>query len=651
MSEKINPDRRFKMVLAGNPNTGKSVFFQHFTGMYVDVSNYPGTTLEVSSGKYNQYDVNDTPGVYGISSFNDEERVAKEVILEADLIVNTVSALYLERDLFLTQQLIDTGIPLVVALNMSDEARKAGLKINVELLSQMLGVPVIPTIAVQKEGFAELAACLDKACPGNFTPQIVPWLQEKLPLCNSNQAETLLYLEGDEPVTQKYALPLDNRREQIYKLRRERVDEICGQVIEETQKGSRFSVKLGRWMIRPLTGIPILLVSMFILYELLGVFIAGTVVGFTEDTIMEGYYHPFINMVLGSFLDLNSVIGQILAGEYGILTMTVIYLLGLLLPLVAGFYFILAFFEDSGYLPRIATLVDRLLTGLGLNGRGVIPIILGFGCVTMATITTRLLATEREKIIAIFLLGLTIPCSAQLGIIIGLLATMNSGFILLYILTIFVVMVLAGSFLNALLPGTSTPLLIDLPPIRFPRMSNILKKTVIKTWAFLKEAAPLFALGALLITVLDLTGALVAIQQWLAPLTQNWLGLPKEAATAFVMGLVRRDFGAAGLTDLNLNTLQTLISLVVITLFVPCIASIMMIFKERARLEGVWIWVGSIVIAFFTGGFLYQISKFFAPNLSSVPLMMALVVLIIALLGWLLAKMLLRRKQKKLGEI
>lgn len=639
---------RKKIVLVGNPNVGKSVFFHHFTGMYVDVSNYPGTTLEISQGKYKDYDVCDTPGVYGISSFNDEEKVAKDVIIEADLIINVVSSLYLERDLFLTQQIIDTGLPVVVVLNMLDEAKKAGIKIDVKKLSDLLGVIVIPAIAVKKEGFEELTNSLEKARSGNAIPFVEKLVPENIDFCKGNRGDTLLYLEGDPFITQKYNLELKNNREQIYRKRRERVNQICDEVIKETIDGTRFSVKLGRWMIRPITGIPILILSLWIMYELLGVFVAGTVVGFTEETIMVGYYEPFIRSIIDNFVDLESNLGIILAGEFGLFTMTVIYLLGLLMPLVAGFYFILSFFEDSGYLPRIATLVDRLLTGLGLNGRGVIPIILGFGCVTMATITTRLLASEREKIIAIFLLGLTIPCSAQLGVIAGLLAGIGGQYVLLYVTVIFVVMVLAGTFLNALLPGQSTPLLIDLPPIRIPRLTNILKKTFIKSWAFLKEATPLFALGALLISVLQITGGLVAIQKWLAPLTINWLGLPGEAATAFVMGLVRRDFGAAGLTGLNLTELQTLISLVVITLFVPCIASIMMIFKERAKLEGIWIWLGSIIIAFLSGGLLYQLSKILSSNIKqNMPLAMIGATIIMAVITWSITKIFVRRKYAK----
>jgi len=290
--------------------------------------------------------------------------------------------------------------------------------------------------------------------------------------------------------------------------------------------------------------------------------------------------------------------------------MVPIYLFGLLLPLVVGFYFFLSLMEDSGYLPRIAALVDRVLTSLGLNGRAVIPMILGFGCVTMATITTRLLGSKREKFIATMLLGLAIPCSAQLGVIMGLIAPLGFNAFMIYTITIFTVFVVTGTLLNKLMPGESTDLLIDLPPLRLPRLTNVLRKTYTKSLMFLKEASPLFVLGGLLITIMQFTGLLDSIANALAPLTVGFLKLHPKVAQAFIMGIVRRDFGAAGLNDLAaqglLNGPQVIVSLVAITLFVPCIAAIMVIFKERSWQESALIWIGSFIISFLTAGILAQ---------------------------------------------
>jgi ferrous iron transport protein B len=595
-----------KLVLVGNPNVGKSVFFNSLTGLYVDVSNFPGTTVDISMGKYKEYTVIDTPGVYGVSSFNDEERVARDVIISADIVLNIVDAVHLERDLFLTQQLIDMGKNIVVALNMMDEAKANGINIDVQRLSDLLGVPVIPTVALKNQGLEEVKKQISFARQGKKIKDIDSLLlqyKDKVKM----EAETLLILEDDPNVLSRNSLPETGMREFIYKKRREKVDDIISQVVRDTTKGASFKTMLGRYMLRPLTGIPMLLITLWVMFEFIGVFVAQTVVGITEETIMLGMYQPFIASLIDKIVPEQSFLGQILIGEFGLLTMTPVYVLGLLLPLVVGFYFLLSILEDSGYLPRIAALVDRVLTGVGLNGRAIIPIILGFGCITMATITTRLLGTRRERIIATVLLGLTVPCSAQLGVIAGLIAPLGMKYLLIYIVTILGVFALSGAVLNKVLPGESSDLLIDLPPLRIPSVRNVLKKTYTKSKMFIFEATPLFALGALLISIMQVTGFLEWLQEVISPLTVGWLKLPKEAATAFIMGIVRRDFGAAGLSNLPMTPAQVLVSLVTITLFVPCIASIMVIFKERTKTEAAFIWVGSLIVAFAVGGVLGQI--------------------------------------------
>jgi len=596
----IDPTKK-KLVLVGNPNVGKSVFFNSFTGLYVDVSNFPGTTVDISSGEYNDFVVIDTPGVYGVSSFNDEERVARDVIIEADIVLNVVDAVHLSRDLFLTQQLIDMGKKVVVALNMMDEAEKNGIVIDINKLSQMLGVPVVPTIATKHQGIEDVKKSLFFANEGVKTKGIDKLL-DMYKGRTAFEAETLLVIEDDPNVIQRNGLKSTGLREEVYRKRRQRVDFIIENVVTETTKGASFSTKLGMYLLKPVTGIPLFLVTLWIMFKFIGVFIAQTVVGITEETIMQGIYEPFIVSLVSRFISEQSFIGKLLIGEFGLLTMTPVYVFGLLLPLVVGFYLLLSILEDSGYLPRIAALVDRFMTKLGLNGRAIIPIILGFGCITMATITTRLLGSKRERIIATVLLGLTIPCSAQLGVIMGLLLSLGLKYIMIYTLVIVRVFVLTGVLLNKVMPGQSTDLLIDLPPVRIPRAINVMKKTFAKSKTFIVEATPLFALGAVLITLMQYTGFLDWIQVAIAPLTVGWLKLPKEAATALIMGIVRRDFGAAGLSSLTMTPVQTLTALVTITLFVPCIASVIVIFKERTKEEAVLIWLSSFTVAFLLGG-------------------------------------------------
>lgn len=596
-----------RIVLAGNPNAGKSVFFNAFTGMYVDVSNFPGTTVDISKGKYKDYLVMDTPGVYGVSSFNDEETVARDVIASADIVVNVVDAVHLDRDLFLTMQIIDMGIPVIIALNMMDEVKDQGIEIDVPALSELLGVPVIPTIAVKRQGVEEVKERVGEARVGHSDPELQVRITQ-LVLENAGKGqgltcpEALLILEDDPHVAARHGLAVGNLREMIYASRRQRVNQIVDTVVRDTRSQSTWKMRLSRWMVNPLTGVPILIAVLYLIYELIGVFVAQTVVNFTQITFFSGHFEPFMRGLVGRWIPLTSGLGQILVGDFGILTMTFTYIFGLLLPLVMGFYFALSVMEDSGYLPRVATLVDRVLTKIGLNGRAIIPLILGFGCVTMATITTRLLGSRREKFIATALLGFTIPCSAQLGVIAGLIAPLGGKMLALYAGTIFAVFVAVGTILNKVLPGESTDLLIDLPPLRLPRLNNVLKKTWNKSYAFVLEAGPLFALGAFLIGVMQVTGALQLTIDAVAPVTTGFLHLPKEAAVAFIMGIVRRDFGAAGLTALALNASQTILSLVVITLFVPCIASILVLFKERGWKEAFMIWFGSWILAFGVGG-------------------------------------------------
>ncbi len=595
------------IVLAGNPNTGKSVVFNFLSELYTDVSNFPGTTVEFFQGRMGQDSVFDTPGIYGVSSFSDEERVARHLILLGDTIVNVVDATHLQRDLFLTLQLIDMGRPMVVALNMMDEAAARGIRIDLDLLQRSLGVPVFPTVATQKKGLEDLRQGLDKARAGDNQPYIDERLTE-IGDSEMPQAEAVLLLEGDVPTADNLGREPMTYRDDVYGWRRGRVDHIVSEVITSTGEEPTWQGRLGQWMMQPLTGIPLLFATLFVMYKVLGELVAGNLVGFTEETVGQEIWEPWIRGLVARVVAEGSALETILTGDFGILTMTVTYMFGVILPLVIGFYLMLSVLEDSGYMPRIAVMVDGLLQRLGLNGRAVIPMILGFGCVTMATISARMLGSTRERMIITYLMALAIPCSAQLGVIIGILAILGGGmYTLAYAGTIFLTFVVAGTLLARFIPGQSTDLLLDIPPVRMPRPGNVLRKTVTRAYMFTKEVSLFFGLGALLLSVMQITGALKAVQDGLTPLTENWLKLPAETATAFVMGFVRRDFGAAGLyqgDDLNilLTPMQSLVALVAITLFVPCIASVLIILKERGTRYLVATWLGAIATAFLVAG-------------------------------------------------
>jgi len=647
-----------KVVLVGNPNVGKSLFFNHLSGVYVDVSNFPGTTVSLTKGEYKNYTIYDTPGVYGVSSFNDEEKVALEIILEADIILNVVNSLHLERDLFLTLQLIEMGKKVTVLLNFADELKKRNINIDDKKLAELLGVEVIKTSAVNKVGFDKLDYAIENARLGNQPEHLHQTLHYLLDRVGS-QAEALLIAEGDEHTAKKHDVPCGSpdEREIIYIDRRNRVNEVvAGVEYEDSTKGKFFNL-LGRISLNPFSGIPILVIILAFLYIFIGDIVSQRVVDFTENTIGKRYFEYYLKLLVAEYTpatitvsllnendeveeekvfrfnegigsdqelkkefkeisrlpnaetDYNfpNPIARLFFGEFGVITMTITYLLFLLLPLVISFYFAMAMLEDSGYLPRLATMLDRAMNKLGLNGKAIIPILLGFGCVTMATITTRLLGTEKEKTIATAILQFTIPCSAQLAVIAVLLSGSGLAPITIYALVIITVLVTISTILNKLLPGQSTPLLIDLPIMRIPKLDNVFKKTFFRTYGFMKEAYIWFFAGALLVGLMEISGLLFLFQDILAPITTIWLKLPKETATAFVMGIVRRDFGAAGLFDLTLTHMQITVAIITITLFVPCIASFMVMLNERGWKVGLIIWFSAWILAFTVGGIVAQI--------------------------------------------
>lgn len=575
-----------RILLAGNPNVGKSVVFNALTGLYTNVSNFPGTTVDIPKGTLKTNPdivVEDTPGVYGLSRMNDEETIAEKALEKADIIINVMNAMTLERDLFLTQQLIDWGHPIIIALNQVDVLESTHHRIDTEQLSTLLGVPVIACAATQGQGIESLINELTTATLGNPTPDLQQGPEARKVEENPSQRMTM------------------------YGLRRQHVNAIAKRVRSTTKEHTltpSISQRIGAALLHPLWGILGLVGVLAVLYQVVGVWVAGDLVDITEGKLMMGLIIPTIQKALSTIINPDSFVYTLLAGEFGILTMSLQYIVGVLFPLVFGFYVYMAILEDSGYLPRIATLSDTLLSRIGLNGRAIIPMLLGFGCVTMATVSTRMLSSQRERTIASTLLAITIPCSAQLAVIMALMATAG-GFKgwFTYLSILFALMAIIGAGLNQLLPGKTSPLVLDLPPIRWPLPSNVLQKTWYRTRGFMEEAAPLFFLGSAIVTALELSGTLTVAEKFLSPLTVDLLHLPPESAFAFIMGTVRRDFGAAGLLALSgqLNAVQVVTALITITLFVPCIASAVIFWKERGFKEAALIFVGSWLIAFSTG--------------------------------------------------
>jgi len=394
-----------------------------------------------------------------------------------------------------------------------------------------------------------------------------------------------------------YAYPIEY---EIALRRRDDVERIINRVVKVKEKGQGIAEKISGLMMNPITGSPLLfLILYFGLYKFVGVFGAGTVVGYIEETIYDGYLNPVLVKIFSSFIPWK-ILQDLMVGEYGILTLGLRYAVALILPIVTFFFLVFSVIEDTGYLPRLAMLIDRTFKKIGLSGRAVIPMVLGFGCATMATLVTRTLPTKRERLIATMLLALAVPCSAQLGVILALLGGHPKA-MALWAGIIMMVFLFIGFLTAKLLPGERPSFYIEIPPLRLPHLGNILTKTYVRVkWYFL-EILPLFLLASVLIWLGKLTRLFdVLIFLFTKPVTM--LGLPKDAAKVFLFGFFRRDYGAAGLYDLHKDGLltgdQLLVACVALTLFLPCIAQFLMNLKERGWKTGVGISLFTLLISF-----------------------------------------------------
>jgi ferrous iron transport protein B len=707
-----------KIVLVGNPNVGKSVIFRLLTGSYVLVSNFPGTTVEVSRGKMQlggiSYEVIDTPGVNSLIPQSEDERVACEILLreKPDVIIQVADAKNLRRTLLITSQLVEFNIPMVLVLNMIDEAEERGIEIDSQGLSKLFSVPVVETIAIYSKGRRQLLnAIQNNGKPQNplrtlFAGETV--LQSLDELATPALLSIEWMAEGNRELTHTIAGALGpafaqlkewpgryhasghgNPVKEIAEIRNKLLDRavssfkkkrqghfieeggvfkqiwlgilICGiflfawneiggllrlptpftllmhwtgdklksafglgvsggsllrsllwggssgrfeyGIVPEAvhfllfiapiivplgvllSRSRRFAYELGIITRRASTGIPILLGVLLLLYEFVGYTGAQTLVGLIEKVLFGEHVIPFLRTLIppGFFTEL-------LVGKYGIISTGLTYAVGIVLPVVGTFFIAFGLLEDSGYLPRLSILSDRLMRIMGLNGKAVLPMVLGFGCGTMATMSTRILSSKRERFIAILLLALGIPCSAQLGVMMGIAAAFSQKAILVVLAVVASQLLLVGFLASRFIHGQPSEFIFEIPPVRVPQMKNVALKTWYRIQWYLKEAVPLFLVGTLVLFILDwirVSGRSLLgwVQAAMEPLLEGLLHLPSQAAGIFLLGFLRRDYGAAGLYDMArkglLNGQQVVVSLIVITLFVPCLASFLMIIKEQ----------------------------------------------------------------------
>ena len=631
-------------LLVGHPNVGKSVLFHRLTGAYVNVSNYPGTTVEVAHAPARfdaQLTLFDTPGVLALPSRSDDERATVRALLHENsrTLVQVGDAKNLRRTLTLTALLADLGVPLVLALNMGDEAAARGVVVDIEQLADDLGTTVLTTVATGGEGISELIDGMSTARVAapllhydSTTETILSGLSRAIDTHAphphlASRGLAILYLGGDSEVADWLEHSAGGSYSQLSTLRdaaHAATPDLAGQLARERAQAAELlatsvirrsagstpllAQRIGQWVVHPLWSWPILLGVLYVVYQFVGVFGASVLVGLLEKNLFEGILNPAISAWIGDIAPW-PWLADLIAGDYGLWTMGMTYALALILPIVTTFFIAFGLLEDSGYFPRLSVLVNRLFAAFGLNGRAVLPMVLGLGCVTMATLTTRILHSPRERLITTFLMALAIPCSAQLGVVLGLLGGISFTATLVWVIAMVGILILAGFLAARLIPGRRIPLVTELPPIRLPIMGNVLKKTGGRLKWYLIEVIPLFLLGTFIMFVLDRTGVLPQIIRAGEPLVSGWLGLPPEASAAFVMGFLRRDFGATGLFVLapSLSPIQAVVGMVTITLFIPCIASLMMIIKEQGWRIGLGM-LGLIVpFAFLIGGVLNRL--------------------------------------------
>ena len=610
------------VVLVGNPNVGKSALFGALTGKYVTVSNYPGTTVEVSEGSMTvgrrRGLVRDTPGTASLLPFSEDERVTRDILLSTRpaAVVVVGDAKNLDRALALALEVVETGLPLVVCLNMMDEARARGFSIDAERLAARLSAAVVETVAVRREGIARLAAAIEDARPAAFRVaypdpieralETIEPLMPEAPFCP--RALALAVLSGDQTLTPWLRAHLADdallRLEEVtQRLRRFYRDDI-GVVVQDARRRAAAEIvrevrtrrepaassirPLQRWLdvatTHPVLGVPVLLAALYLSYLFVGVFGAKTLV----DVLENGFFGKIVSPAATRLADAIvpwPLVRDFFVGPYGLVTMALAYSLALVLPIVGTFFIAFGILEDSGYLPRLAVMVNRIFKSMGLNGKAVLPMVLGLGCDTMATLTTRILETPKERLIVILLLALGVPCSAQLTVILAMLGGLSALALAIWAFVVLSVLFLVGKLAARVLPGRSSDFVLELPPLRVPRPGNLLVKTLARIEWYLREAVPLFVLGTAVLFVADRLHMIGWIERAARPVVTGVLGLPAETAPAFVVGFLRRDFGAAGLFDMarhgRIDPIQSLVAMVTITLFLPCIANFFMIVKER----------------------------------------------------------------------
>ncbi len=642
-------------ALAGNPNVGKSSVFNRLTGMGVVTANYPGKTVEVNLAttrfKDQEIGIMDLPGSYALGSVSEDQWVARRALLEAqpDAVLVIVDATRLERNLYLPLQLLDLGLPVVVALNLIDEAWRNGLRIDHQRLGRLLGVPVVPTVAIRGQGLDRLvemglATARSRGIPApaprygmdveDAVAELDDWLLKEgitLPSGLPPRAVAILLLEDDEELL-AWAGAQPDRDRILAKARevasgivelhgepaplriaRERhglAGAIASQVQRRVGAPSHAQDRLWRLATSPVTGYPLLALTLAGLFAFL--FFVGNFLSDLLGGLWEAHASPIIRYVvqfaMGSGVPAKTLLWGVDAGINAALSVGI--------PYVLTFYFLLSILEDTGYLNSIAFLTDPFMHKLGLHGRAAIPLVAGGGCNVPAIMGMRVLTTMRERILASTLVCL-VPCSARTAVIAGAVSKyVGWGPAVSIYLIVAGIGFLAGWGLNRILPGHSPGLVMEMFPFRPPSLSNMLRRTWYRFRDFLFVATPVVLAGSFVLGLIYETGLLWAFTTPLAPVVEGWLGLPSVAGLTLVFAILRKELAlqllvalaiakyGSGVTDLLqfMDKGQIFTYTLVNTLYIPCVATVAVLAKELGWRRALMISAFTIVLALIAGG-------------------------------------------------
>ncbi len=547
--------------------------FNRLTGADVISSNYPGTTVEYTKGTITidgeRVEVVDVPGTYSLEPTCKAEEIAVSMVDEGDVIIDVAAATNLERSLNLTLQIIKCRKPMIVALNLWDEIKHTGVSIDVEKLENILGVPCVPTCAVTGEGINHLVKRIKEAKVSSFT-----WAEED---------------------------------------RWNVIGRIVSEVQSVTHRHHTLLEKLGDASVVPVTGIPIAAVVLYLTFTVIR-FIGEGLIKTISEPLFGRFWTPLM-LNLSGFLGGKGffhdiIIGKLIDGaidyeqSFGLLTTGLFVPLGTVLPYVTGFYIVLAFLEDSGYLPRLAVMTDTLMHRLGIHGLAVIPMLLGLGCNVPGVMATRILETRRERFIAATLISIAVPCMALQSMVFGLLGKYGAKGIGTVFVALFIVWILLGLLLNRLVAGKSPEIFVEIPPYRIPYMKGLFVKILIRLKWFLREAVPFVIAGVFIANLLYTLGIIRFIEIITAPLISGLLGLPSEAVGALIIGFLRKDVAVGMLIPLGMSLKQLIIASVVLSMYFPCIATFTTLLRELGSADMLKSAAIMVAASLTVGGFL-----------------------------------------------